>query len=362
MPGALPLPTLLSSPLVAFTIEFDNTAEARMIHQTTRGHGQSKRGPWLGSQVLWANVVRCIPDDGIAVPTLHERARTKRSLLSGLQRWGYLEVQSARGDSPEVVRLRPSGLRAREVWQDLAGDIEGRWVERHGRSAIEHLRASLIGVIERVDHPLPHYLPPVYPAQGGRAEQWVPSEPDGLREQAADLDLSALLSQVLHAFTLDFEGQTKLSLATCANTLRVVTEEGVRVRDLPRLTGVSKEANAMCTGYFERRGHVVLEPDPSATRGKVVRLTPPGLKVQLRYQRLVRETENNWADRFGGDELAELRAALETLVGESPVAGTSPLFDGLDPPPRGWRSTVLRPVTLPHYPMVLHRGGYPDGS
>jgi hypothetical protein len=26
------------------------------------------------------------------------------------------------------------------------------------------------------------------------------------------------------------------------------------------------------------------------------------------------------------------------------------------------RSSLRRPATLPHYPMVLHRGGFPDGS
>jgi hypothetical protein len=28
----------------------------------------------------------------------------------------------------------------------------------------------------------------------------------------------------------------------------------------------------------------------------------------------------------------------------------------------GWRAKVRRPTTLPHYRMVLHRGGFPDGS
>ena len=35
---------------------------------------------------------------------------------------------------------------------------------------------------------------------------------------------------------------------------------------------------------------------------------------------------------------------------------------GLEPYPDGWRAKVRRPEALPHYPMVLHRGGYPDGS
>jgi hypothetical protein len=29
---------------------------------------------------------------------------------------------------------------------------------------------------------------------------------------------------------------------------------------------------------------------------------------------------------------------------------------------RCWRARVPAPAALPHYPMTLHRGGYPDGS
>jgi hypothetical protein len=54
-----------------------------------------------------------------------------------------------------------------------------------------------------------------------------------------------LLSQVLLAFVLEFECESELSLAICANVVRVLDEKGLRVRDLPILSGVSKEAIAM---------------------------------------------------------------------------------------------------------------------
>jgi hypothetical protein len=38
------------------------------------------------------------------------------------------------------------------------------------------------------------------------------------------------------------------------------------------------------------------------------------------------------------------------------------LAAGLEPPPGGWRAPLRSPATLPHYPMVPHRGGFPDGS
>ena len=62
--------------------------------------------------------------------------------------------------------------------------------------------------------------------------------------------------------------------------------------------------------------------------------------------------------RFGLKALPEkIRRARRK---SKPLA--SPLFAGLEPYPDGWRAAVRPPATLPHYPMVLHRGGYPDGS
>jgi hypothetical protein len=55
MNGRLPLPTLLSHALVAFTIEFDNEFEHRVPHRTTN-HGStgSRSSPWLVSMVMWS--------------------------------------------------------------------------------------------------------------------------------------------------------------------------------------------------------------------------------------------------------------------------------------------------------------------
>jgi len=49
MDGRIPLPTLLSQALVAYTVEFDNEAERQMPHRTaTRGSAD----PWLVSLVM----------------------------------------------------------------------------------------------------------------------------------------------------------------------------------------------------------------------------------------------------------------------------------------------------------------------
>ena len=171
------------------------------------------------------------------------------------------------------------------------------------------------------------------------------------------MDLSVLLSQVLLQFTIDFEGESRISLPISANTLRVLGAAGIRVRDLPALTGVSKEANSMAVGFLERHGCVVLEPDPSGARGKVIRLTGKGQRAQDKYRGLLRVAEERWERQFGSDVLARLRASLEQVLGDSAL-----LRQGMRPYPDGWRASVRTAATLPHYPMVLHRGGYPDGS
>jgi hypothetical protein len=71
--------------------------------------------------------------------------------------------------------------------------------------------------------------------------------------------------------------------------------------------------------------------------------------------------EGRWQERFGKSAILKLRESLEALVGGA-TAPVSPLFQGLEPYPDGWRAAVRKPHTLPHYPMVLHRGGFPDGS
>jgi DNA-binding MarR family transcriptional regulator len=190
---------------------------------------------------------------------------------------------------------------------------------------------------------------------------------DAVSPLLPDAALSPLLSGVLLAFTVDFESASRISLPIGATSLRVLDRSGTRINDLPRLTGVSQEANAMCTGWLERHGCAVIAPDPSARRGKVVRPTPKGEKAQHKHRRLLGATEDAWRSTYGADVVAELKAALPDVVGDGtlisfPLAPASPLASGLVPNPDNWRAKVRRPKTLPHHPMVLHLGGYPDGS
>jgi len=369
--NGLPLATLLSQVLVAFTIEFDNEFEHRMPHRTTRltPAVAQRTGPWLVSMVMWSNLMRLVTEDGLTVGELEVLARTAKLSLAGMERWGYIRVEPDPADRRTrpprrdwVVRPTAKGRRAQEVWRPLFGVIEERWQARFGESEIEKLKELLSVVLTQLNADLPDYLPVL--GYGLWAEVF---SDEGralvIRDSgfSAIPHLPALLSKVLLAFTIDFESESDLSLAISANIVRLLDENGVRVRDLPHLAGVSKEAIKMALGFLEKRRYIVLEPSPTPPRAQLVRFTPKGRAAQGAYRRRLCLVEERWQTRFGRDNIDNLRESLERLAGE-PTDAASPLFVGLEPYPEGWRAAVRKPDTLPHYPMVLHRGGYPDGS
>jgi DNA-binding MarR family transcriptional regulator len=259
-----------------------------------------------------------------------------------------------------VIRATPAGRKAREIWRPLLGVIESRWQERFGKAAIGELRESLWALARQMDVELPDGLPILGPGLFSRVPEPKRRRPDVGEEGFSQLPLSTLLSKVLLAFALEFERNSDLSLAISANVLRVLNESGVRVRDLPILTGVSKEAISMAMGILQKSGDAVVEPDPAGSRGKVARLTAKGREAQDAYRQRLAILEERCQERFGKDIIQSLWKSLERLTGEPDAE--SPLFRGLEPYPDGWRASVRKPQTLPHYPMVLHRGGYPDGS
>ncbi len=180
--------------------------------------------------------------------------------------------------------------------------------------------------------------------------------------EAAELPLISLLSRALLTFALEYERGAPLSLCVQGNGLRVLSADGVPLRELPARTGVSKEAVDMVVNQLQRVGCVELGPLPGAARGKLARLTADrGLKARdAGLQRLAR-TLAGWRERYGEGTMTALDDALGPIVGDGTRAG-SPLFAGLEPHPDGWRAKAPMPERLPWFAMVTHRGGYPDGS
>jgi DNA-binding MarR family transcriptional regulator len=369
----------MSQALVAFTIELDNEFEQRMPHHTTRQPAGADRasGPWLPSFAVWANFLRFVGDDGITVRELSSRPGVPRWAFDGMRRWGYVTIGPAPHDErlkpPKgelQVSLRPAGRSAAAIWRELPAVIETRWRDRFGADAVIELREPSEAILAQINEDLPRYL------VGGGYEMFAGSDQTAGRARGRAvarpssqgpptppevLDLSALLSQALLLFARDYESGQRVALALNANVLRILTEDGLPLRELPRRAGVAKEIMTIMVGRLEKRGYVVVEPDPAAARGKRVRLTPRGCKAQLSYPRRVAMVEAEWRGRYGEGPVTSLRRALERLA-DPAGEDRSPLWRGLKPPPTSWRASLREPDCLPHYPLVTHRGGYPDGS
>ena len=377
----LRFPALLSQALVAFTIEFDNESERQLPHRTTWGPAaRSGRGPWLVSLAMWANFLRFLPADGVALRDVADLVPLVN--LAGLERWGYVKVgpdpASGRPDPPRrdaIVRPTTWGRRAQDICQPLVGLIGERWRERFGAAVVGQLTGALRAVAGPSGDALPAFLPVtgVYRPEPG---QELPSV--SLEHRVADADLPTLLSRALMSFRAEFERGSALSLPVSANALRVLSADGVALKDVPRRAGVSREAVSVSLGLLEHEGYAVTGPDPAGGRGRHVRLTPRGEQAQEAYHRRADGIADAWLARSGDRVTAALAGALRALYAQ-PDSGPDgnppwPLISaGLVPDPDGWRANppyarltqamIADPAgTLPHYPMVSHRGGYPDGS
>ena len=363
MSASPPLSTLLSHTLLAFTIELDNEFEHRLAETGERAR--------VVSVVMWSNFLRFV-GDGITVEELPTRARLPRprtlSTVGGMERWGYVGVGSETGTKRDgygsarglrgdlLVRPTAAGRAAAEIWPRLFGEIEGRWRERFGADTIDELRDSLEAIVDHIEVELPEYVP-IVDGKDGMATGLPPPE-----KRHGPLDggpLTALLAQALLAYTIDFERGSALSLPIGENVVRILEDE-LDVRDLPLASGVPKEAVRMALTFLTRNGFVTVDE-------RQVRLTPKGRTARNALSRRHRDVGEQWLERFGAGDGARLRAALERVLDDSRLA------EGLRPYPDGWRATkrylahteamLADPSrALPAYPMVLHRGGWPDGS
>jgi hypothetical protein len=364
MPGRTELSALLSQALVAFTIELDNEFEHLIGHRTTGdATGTADGSPWLVSMVMWCNCMRFLRPEGMTVRELEQLART-RTNLGGMQRWGYLVVESGRSPGASrtlpadlVIRPTPAGRRAQFVWGPLPRVIEDRWRQRFGEDTVERLRRALWAVVSTLETPLPNCMPILH--QGWATTVTCTKGP--APRNGSDLRLSALLARALLAFAVPFERRSDVSLAISANSVRVLSPEFVRVREVPRMAGVATEAIRIALSHLDNGGYVEFKTDLTAGRGHLVRLSEKGLKAQDTYRRLLSGIELRWRERFGAEAVDELRETLESLA--IPTGdGSPPLFAGIEPYPNGWRAAGRRRQHLPDFPVVLSRGGFPDGA
>ena len=364
-PTALSLSALLSQTLVAYTIEFDNEAEHRLPHRTT-SHGAS--GPATARRRGWCHwpcgrtACASSPTSPSPSPSSRALARTGTN-LDGMRRWGYITID---GTAKKIHRGRPGPdavLRAqrRACGPGRSGGRCPASSSSAGASASAPARSAGCEVPHRLvgqlDPGLPDYLPILGQALLSRGpDPRLPPRPDGTAPGRCRCRRCCPGCCWRSPWSTSAEpGCPSRSAPTCSASS---APTGPGCATSPPLTGISKEAVSWALGILIRGCLAAEEPDPAASRGKVARLTPRGLARSV-------STSSSPARSSGAGKTASRRpsGALGPRSKHWPrPRPAAAAVRSLEPYPDNWRASVRRPATLPHYPMVLHRGGYPDGS
>jgi hypothetical protein len=360
------LPTMLAWAWLAFTIEADTAFEARMAELPDRARFRI-------SYAMWAHCLRFVDENGLTFAELRARSgqapATTRSMVGGLERWGWLTVGtdekrregygSGRGlRNDTVVRANGAGIAAGRLWPAVLTEVHVRWHARFGAERVNELERALGAVRLDTDNALP-WAPPVIGPQDGFKTGW---DRNGGSSMGNDPPLTAQLAQLLVAGTLDYESEDRVSLPIGADVLRVISVDGVPARDLPHLSGVSKEAITMALALLDRPALVTMNA------GKSVGLTADGRVERDRHPSRIAEVEAGWRDARGDAAVSAMRDALCGVLNHREALSAcfstpAGCWRGEKPYVEQTRRLLDDPTgALPWHPMVLHRGGWPDGS
>jgi len=96
--------------------------------------------------------------------------------------------------------------------------------------------------------------------------------------------------------------------------LRYPGVDGMRPSDAAELAGISKQTVNDLLGELERGGYLERMPHPEDGRGRIVRLTTRGKRLQRTAVRIGHEVEAAWAADIGSARIASLKDTLECMI------------------------------------------------
>jgi DNA-binding MarR family transcriptional regulator len=100
-------------------------------------------------------------------------------------------------------------------------------------------------------------------------------------------------------------------------------ELGSRLTELAERSRLTKQAVGEAVAELEELGYVQRVPDLADGRAKIIRLTERGVDACLTGRRLFAEIEDEWAERYGAQELETVRALAEQIVGDYRLTGAT---------------------------------------
>jgi hypothetical protein len=262
----------------------------------------------MPSLELWANLLRALDNAGTdrrELPViLRLSKRALRSRVATAARFGWVEeLQSRRGQVQVRLTVRGSDVATR--WKSLQGPAEERWRAEIGIHQTDRLRASLEQLVAAFPLEHPHY-PASYGAAdasitGGNGEDWQPV-PRSNGDTVSDLPLSALVSQALVAFAMNYEEKSPVALSLSGRVIRLIPPEGRPLLGLGDSAGLSALVR-----------HGFLRVSGNAGR-EIVHLTRKGLAVSRAYDGRLQAVETEWRTEFGDVSITLLRRALEKVA------------------------------------------------
>lgn len=289
-----------------------STVLAQVVADMDRDHQGDLPLPYF------ANVLRCVDDDGISARDLATSTRVSSRLLTTAlgqaTRAGWIVVDGS-GKSANV-RPTDEGAAGANHWRRRLDEIDETW-------ASTPLRAALEDLVTGLPFEMPHH-PASYGAadpsavggpfvQNAKRTDGVPAHgtdwkpvPRTADADVAGLPITALLSQALMAFTVDYEDRFPWPLASTANVLVHVGSEPRPLADLPAGHGIAGNGKSL----LER--HQIVD----VTDGQVV-LTDRGRQVLEHHPIRLAATEQIWRDRHGANTVDALVAALEPLAAQA---------------------------------------------
>lgn len=270
----------------------------------------------MPSAPMWFGFLRTVRPSGVGgkeLPALTRLSkRAVRQLVGATTRGGWVDGLSGTGVHT-MFGPTDAGRAAADFWMAISDSTERHWCSRVGADRAA-LKAALAAVVGQLDLEWPHYPisygvgdlrvtggrfrparagPPRIPARG---QDWVPVI-RGRDDTVSALTLTALLSQLLIAFTAEYEEASGvLSLVEAEGLVRGFgSDNAAPMKDLPPVLGV----NGSGRSGLERHRIVSVRSSLTDTPIKIAHLTARGQSVRNRYVGLVATIESDWQTRFG---------------------------------------------------------------
>src|ERR1700748_316700 len=132
----------------------------------------------------------------------------------------------------------------------------------------------------------------------------------------SQVTLPALMDLAVDAMYVDFRKLLEQSPCTDVRpthgcVFRFVHGEGMRLTELATKAGLTKQSVGEIVDDLAGLGYLERFPDPTDKRAKLIRLTEKGLEAQAIGFHLFEKLEADWAEAFGAERIAALRALLE---------------------------------------------------